>query len=410
MSSLLLISHRFPYPPDRGEKIRLWHLIQHLAQSHRIFLGCLVDDERDWQHLARLDAVCAEIGCFGIDKRRQKIRALARLRPGRPLMLDYYDHPGLRRWIAALAARESIDLAYVFSTAMAPYALGLPGVRRILDMVDVDSEKWADYAREAAWPASVVWGREARTLRAYERHAALACERTLLVTAAEAARFAELAPESRGRVAVLENGVDLDFFAPPDSPSATPYPQPGPWLALVGNMDYPPNEDAAAWFAREILPLLRRGSDPSTAPRLAIVGANPGPQIQSLGALPGVLVTGRVADVRPYLTHAAAVVAPLRIARGVQNKVLEGMAMARPVVASTQAFQGIRATPGRDLLVGDGAAAIAALVAEVLDGGHEGLGAAGRLAVERHYAWADQLAGLDSILADIAGVQPPLRG
>jgi glycosyltransferase involved in cell wall biosynthesis len=168
---------------------------------------------------------------------------------------------------------------------------------------------------------------------------------------------------------------------------------------FTGNMDYWPNADAAVFFAREVMPLLA-GRDP--APRFVIVGANPTPEVL---ALPGVQVTGRVPDVRPYVAHAAVSVAPLRIARGIQNKVLEAMALGRPVVASPQAFEGVRAEAGQDLLVGDGAAAIARLVGEVLDGAHPGLGAAGRRAVERGYAWADTLARLDGFLDDAPGQQ-----
>jgi sugar transferase (PEP-CTERM/EpsH1 system associated) len=397
--NLLFVCHRFPYPPDRGEKIRAWHLIRHLAQSHRVFVGCLVDDARDWRHRPALDAVCAETGCFAIDKRRQKLSAFARMRPGRPLMLDYYRHPGLHRWVRDLAARERIDAVYIFSTAMAPYGLPVAAPRKLLDMVDVDSEKWAEYAGASRWPASLVWAREARTLLAYERAATLACDRALLVTEAECRRFVELAPECRDRVGWLENGVDLAHFAPaPDAPDPYPDPGGGPWLTLVGNMDYWPNEDAATWFAREVFPALRGRPSP---PRLAIVGANPGPAVAALANLPGVLVTGRVEDVRPYIAHAAVVLAPLRIARGVQNKVLEGMAMGRPVVASPQAFEGIRATQGRDLLVANGAAATARAVAEVLDGRHPGLGAAARRLIEQVYSWPARLAGLEAMLAPV---------
>jgi sugar transferase (PEP-CTERM/EpsH1 system associated) len=412
MRNLLFLCHRFPYPPDRGEKIRIWHVLRHLARTHRIFLGCLVDDPRDWPHRPQVAALCAETGCFAIDKRRQKLLALARIRPGRPLMLDYYHHAGLHRWVAEVAARERIDAVYVFSTAMMPYAWPVAAPRRVLDMVDVDSEKWTEYARTASFPMRLVWAREGRTLLAYERLAARNCDRTLLVTEAESRRFTELAPESWERIGWLENGVDLAGFSPLD-PAGQPYPDPypasedrtgggptggGPWLALVGNMDYWPNADAADWFARAVLPLLRAGTASSHMPRLAIVGANPGPAVLALGALPGVLVTGRVSAVQPYLAHAAAVVAPLRIARGVQNKVLEGMAMGRPVIASPQAFEGIRAEPGRDLLVADGAAAMAQAVAEVLEGRHPGLGAAARALVEARYAWDVQLAPLAAML------------
>jgi len=402
LRNVLFVCHRFPYPPDRGEKIRIWHVLRHLAQSHRVFLGCLTDDARDRQYIPHVAAICADMGCFPIDKRRQKLRALARARPGRPLMLDYYDHAPLRRWIADIVARETIDFAYVISTAMAPYVRDL-AVPKILDMVDVDSEKWADYATRSRFPTRLVWGREARTLRNYEREAARDAARTLLVTALESEHFARAVPDISGRVLPLENGVDLDYFDPSAARFAAPYPgastADGPWVTMVGNLDYWPNEDAANWMATTVLPRLRQRRTPPA--KLAIVGANPGRAVLELGKLPGVLVTGRVDDVRPYLVHADVVVAPLHIARGVQNKVLEGMAMARPVVATPQAFRGIRAEPGRDLLVADGEDALANAIIAVLDGQHPEMGAAARNAVEAGYAWSRQMARLDAILAEI---------
>ena len=193
----------------------------------------------------------------------------------------------------------------------------------------------------------------------------------------------------------VENGVDLDRFSP-NTTYDTPFTTPGPHLVFTGNMDYWPNADAVAWFATEVMPLLRTAR-PTV--ELCIVGANPGPDTMRLGSLPGVTVTGRVPDVRPYVAHADVCVAPLRIARGIQNKVLEAMAMARPVVASPQAFEGVRATAGQDLLVADGAHDTAAAILSVLDGAHPGLGQAGRRAVEAGYAWSATLARLDDILA-----------
>jgi sugar transferase (PEP-CTERM/EpsH1 system associated) len=392
---MLFISHRIPYPPDRGEKIRGWNLIRHLGKKYRLHYGCLIDDPADWQHVPRLQPLCADFAAFGIDKRWQKLRALLRFRPGRPLMLDYYDHPGLHRWARETLARERIDIVYIYSTAMAPYVLQAEGPRRILDMQDIDSEKWTQYAARSRWPMRLVWAREGRTLLAYEREAAMACERTLFVSEQECRRFAELVPEARDRIDRLEQGVDLEQFSPA-ARLDNPYPDAAPRLVFTGNMDYWPNADAAIYFAREVMPLLRR-RDP--APRFVIVGANPTPEVQALAAL-GVQVTGRVPDVRPYVAHAAVSVAPLRLARGIQNKVLEAMALGRPVVASPQAFEGVRAQAGQDLLVGDGAAALARLIDEVLDGAHPSLGASGRRAVERGYAWAGTLARLDGFLDD----------
>ena len=210
----------------------------------------------------------------------------------------------------------------------------------------------------------------------------------------ECRRFAELAPESRDRVSWVENGVDLDAFSPAHE-FGTPYADAGPHFVFTGHMDYWPNADAAAWFAREAMPPLRRRVPDA---RFHVVGANPGPEVAALAALPGVHVTGRVPDVRPYVAHAAAAVAPLRIARGIQNKVLEAMAMGRPVIASPEAFEGVRAEKGRDLLVGEGADALARLSAEVAEGAHPGLGGRARQAMEGSYAWERTLARMDSIL------------
>jgi sugar transferase (PEP-CTERM/EpsH1 system associated) len=394
MQRMLFISHRIPYPPDRGEKIRGWNLIQHLGRKYILHYGCLIDDPADWQHVSRLREFCEDFVAFGIDKRRQKLWALLHARPGRPLMLDYYHHPGLFRWAHETLARERVDIVYIYSTAMAPYVLHHEGPRRILDMQDIDSEKWTEYAKTARWPMRAVWAREGRTLFAYERAAAAACERTLFVSQPECRRFAELAPEVSDRLDWLEQGVDLERFSP-DAALDNPYKDPAPRLVFTGNMDYWPNADAALFFAREVMPLLRSRTP---APRFVVVGANPPADVRALATMPDVEVTGRVPDVRPYVAHAAVSVAPLRLARGIQNKVLEAMALARPVVASPGAFEGVRAVAGRDLLVGDGAAELARLVNEVLDGAHPALAMNGRRAVEGGYGWARVMEKLDHLL------------
>ena len=392
MRDLLFLSHRIPYPPDKGEKIRAWHMFLHLARTHRMHLGCFLDDPADRAHLSALRAHCADAHVVEIDRTRQKVFSVLRARPGRPLTLGYFADAGLAAWAQQKIA-AGVDRAFVYCSAMAPYLMEARGVHRVLDMVDIDSAKWAEYAARARWPARAVWAREARTLLALERAAAGAYEHTLFVSAAEAEAFCRLAPEAAGRVGWMDNGVDLDFFSPALAP-ASPWPDATPSIVFTGTMDYWPNIDAVTWFADAVLPALRARFP---ALRFAVVGANPAPAVQALARRPGIAVTGRVADVRPYLAHAALVVAPLRIARGIQNKVLEAMAMARPVLATPQAFAGLHAAPGQDLLVGADAAALGALAAEVLEGRHDALGAAARAAVERRYAWAATLAGLDAL-------------
>ena len=394
LKNLIFISHRMPWPLNKGEKIRGWNLLQHLSKTYRIHLGVVVDDPADMAHVDRMRTVCAEVGAFPIDKRKQKYRALLSARPGRPLMPDFYYSPALQRWIDETMARTPMDIVYIYSVAMGPYAIGLKRRGKLLDAQDIDSEKWAEYATKARFPMRAVWAREARNLLAYERQAAAACDATFFVSQPEADRFIELAPEVRDRVSAVECGVDLDRFSPSQT-YPSPFTGPAPCLVFTGNMDYWPNADAVIWFANDVLPLLR-----ATVPdaEFWIVGANPSPQVTALASLPGVHVTGRVDDVRPYVAHAAVVVCPLRIARGIQNKVLEGMAMGRPVIASPPAYEGVRAEAGTELLVADGAAAFVAAIKAVLADEHPALGDAARAAMERGYAWPAVLAALDRVI------------
>ncbi|MFC7552348.1 TIGR03087 family PEP-CTERM/XrtA system glycosyltransferase [Pseudoroseomonas wenyumeiae] len=398
MRRLLFLSHRIPYPPEKGDKIRAWHMLDHLAESWDVDLGCLVDDPADLRHLPVLEARCAEVRCLPTGNRWQAAaRALLRCRPGAPLSVGWFHHAGLRDWVNQGLAAGRYEGILVYSGAMAPYVMGpaarRPGIRRVLDLVDVDSEKWRAYAADAKPPMQQVWAREARTLLRFEREAALAFDRTLLVSRQECERFIELAPEVAPRMDWVENGVDMSRF---DAAGGypTPYQGDAPVIAFTGTMDYRPNIEAVSWFAREVMPLLRQGAGP--APEFFIVGANPAPQVRALAALPGVHVTGPVPDVRPYLAHAKLAVAPLRIARGIQNKVLEAMALGRPVVASAAAFEGIHATPDRDILVGDGVGETVRLVREVLAGQHPDLGENARRAVRDGHDWAATLRKLDA--------------
>jgi sugar transferase (PEP-CTERM/EpsH1 system associated) len=295
---------------------------------------------------------------------------------------------------AGLAARR-YDAVLAYSSAMAAYVPPEPGgPLRILDMVDVDSEKWRAYAASESGPKRLVWAREARTLLAFERRAAARFDRTLLVSAQEAQTFARLAPEVASQIDWVENGVDVARFDPAcDWPD--PFAGSSPAIVFTGTMGYRPNVEAVSFFATEVMPRL---ASLSPAPHFHIVGADPSPAVRALAGLPRVHVTGSVPDMRPWLAHAAMAVAPLRIARGIQNKVLEAMAMARPVIASPEAHEGVRAVAGRDLLVADGGEATASAVRQVLAGRTPGLGAAARAAVLANHDWKATLARLDDIV------------
>ncbi len=423
MRDLLFLSHRIPYPPDKGDKIRAWHMFKHLAQRFRMHLGCFVDDPDDAAYVAELRPLCANLACIQIDRRTQRLKALLRARPGQPLTLGYFHDARLQRWVDATLARHTIRHIFVYSSAVAHYVMraaapkGEPVAQtvRVLDMVDVDSAKWSAYAATAGWPARVVYAREGRTLLAFERRAARAFNRSIFVNETEWRHFVDLAPEARAYTGWVDNGVDLAHFSPkldfadPFPAMASPVgppsgPRAAPRLVFTGRMDYRPNIDAVTWFAQAVMPKLR---ERVPAAQFAIVGAAPVPEVSRLAELPGVLVTGRVADTRPWLAYATIVVAPLLIGRGTQNKVLEGMAMARPVIATPEAFEGVQAMPERDILLATGVEQTIERIIDVLSGRHPGLGTAARRAVELRHDWSVTLARLDDLFPDDAEPDRP---
>ncbi|MFO1362605.1 MAG: TIGR03087 family PEP-CTERM/XrtA system glycosyltransferase [Burkholderiales bacterium] len=387
MEPLLFLAHRIPYPPDKGDKIRSFHLLRHLAARHRVFLGTFVDDPADRRHVAALQALCADVCALPLAPRRRRIASLAGFATGEALTLPYYRSAALQRWVDATVAREGIRRGFVFSAAMAQYVLAHAGMRRVLDLVDVDSEKWRQYAAGRRGPAAWVYRREADRLLRFEAAAAGAFDASLLVTAAEKALFAARAPGAAARVHVVANGVDGAHFAP-DAALPRPFARDELPVVFTGAMDYWPNVDAACWFASAVLPAVLRAHPRA---RFHVVGMNPLPAVQALARDPAVAVTGRVPDTRPYLQHAAVVVAPLRIARGVQNKVLEAMAMQRPVVASAECAAALTAVPGAELLVAANAGEFAAHVSRTLAGERPGLGEAARARVLGDYPWTRSL-------------------
>ncbi|MFN5167373.1 MAG: TIGR03087 family PEP-CTERM/XrtA system glycosyltransferase [Pseudomonadota bacterium] len=410
MASLLVLPHRMPYPPDKGDKVRSHHLLRHLARRHRVFVGTFVDDLADEAHLPALRAACAGLHAERLRPAAARVASLGALAAGGPLTMHYYRSAALADWVARTVCEQQIDAALVFSSAMAQYLEPHPGLPMLVDFVDVDSAKWAAYAPRHRWPLGWLYRREGRTLLAAERRIAQRARMSFFATAKEAELFRGLAPESRERVDSFDNGVDAEHFDPALA-FASPFGDEPPPLVFTGAMDYWPNVDAVAWFAREVLPALRRRRPQL---RLWIVGRPPAPAVRELAADPGagVVVTGTVPDVRPYLRHAGVVVAPLRLARGIQNKILEAMAMARPVVAAASCVEAMHALDGRDLLAAAEPQQYLQAMERLLDHPAEAatLGAAARRCVREHYSWDAHLARLDRHLAGLAHGAPPAAG
>jgi len=349
VDEILFLVHRIPYPPNKGDKIRSYHVLKHLARRFRVHLGSFIDDPADWAHAEALRPLVDRLELRPLAPPLAKLRSLVGLATNEPLSLPYYRDRQLQDWVDRLVAGVSLKGALAFSSPMAQYLERHPQLPAVVDFVDVDSAKWYSYAAGCRGPARWVYRREGERLLAYERRVAASAKSALFVSAEEAALFRSLAGLQAATVKVMENGVDRDYFTP-DRAYDNPYPEGAEPLVFTGVMDYWPNVDAVVWFAREVLPeLLRRRPQV----RFFVVGTRPAAAVRALAGLPGVTVTGAVADVRPYLAHCRLALAPLRIARGVQNKVLEAMAMARVVVASPQAMEGIGSSEGLDVRLAD---------------------------------------------------------
>lgn len=400
MADLLYLVHRLPYPPNKGDKVRSYHLLKHLLTKHRVFLGTFIDDPADEPYIDTLRAMCVGLHVARLAPRSAKLRSLRGLLDGQALTLRYYRDAGLADWVDRTVREQGIGTAVVFSSSMAQYVEHRPGMRMLVDFVDVDSAKWADYAQAHRGPLSWIYRREGTHLLSYERQVAARAEASFFVTESETRLFRSLAPECAGDVEAMCNGVDADFFAP-DAQRGSPYAADEIALVFTGAMDYWPNVDAVTWFVRDALPALRRAWP---ALRFHIVGRSPTDAVLALRS-EGVNVTGTVDDVRPYLQHAAVVVAPLRLARGIQNKVLEAMAMGRAVVASTSCAAPIDAEVGSELLAANEAADFVTAVSMLLAAparAHD-IGLAARQCVLQRYSWQSHLAGIERhIPAEVA--------
>src|SRR5574343_73983 len=403
MANILFLVHRLPYPPNKGDKVRSYHLLKHLAEKHQVYLGTFIDDPEDTQHIEVVRTYCNESYFVRLTPQLAKLRSLNGLLTGTPLTLHYYRNEGLQNWVENTCKQIKMDAAVIFCSAMAQYVDSISKLPKIIDFVDVDSAKWAQYAPNHHWPMSWLYEREGKLLLTYERSIAARSVRSFFVTEAEAALFTRLAPECGPRVEAICNGVDADYFSPKQE-RTNPYSADDIPLVFTGAMDYLPNIDAVRWFASEMLPrLLERW------PKLHfyIVGRNPAPEVEAL-TNKNITVTGTVPDVRPYLQHATVVVAPLRIARGIQNKILEAMAMAKPVIASTECAAAVEAEFGQELLTATTPAEFIDEIDKLLQDTERctRVGKAARHRVQSRYSWDAHLSGMDRYITCPNGIEP----
>lgn len=395
---ILFIAHRVPFPPDRGDKIRSHHLLRHLASLAPVHVACLGDDAADMAQESALAALAAS-HCL---VRRAKPLVLAGLEAvarGRPVSLTAFRNARLKAYIDKVLADRNIGTIFLFSGQMGQYVPADWQGRLLFDCVDVDSAKFEAYAATGQGPRRWLHAREARLLRAEEARIAARAEATLLVSAPEAELFAARLPAgSPARVQALGNGIDTALFDPAAvAPAAALLACSGPRMIFTGQMDYPPNVAAARRAIDRLLPAIRARVPGAT---LHVVGRNPPADLLARHGQEGAFVWGGVPDMRAWLAGADLALVPLELARGIQNKVLESMAMALPVVLTTGAATGIAAQDGAQFAVADGDAELVESCAELLadPARARAMGAAARGFVETTLGWPAVLAPLDKLI------------
>jgi sugar transferase (PEP-CTERM/EpsH1 system associated) len=396
---ILFVCHRFPYPPNRGGKIRPFNMIRHLSQKHTVVVGSLAHTEEELSHGAGLSAHCHEVLATIVPNSARWARAGKALFSRFPSSAAYFSSPELRRKIDDAVRRYGFDAVIVHCAFAAQYAVDIPAKFRLLDFGDLDSGKWFDYQSFRSFPRCLGYALEARKLRSYETSLAGAFDYCTVTTQGEMEELGKLNVDVPS--AVIPNGVDSSYFKPAAGTRN------GHSIVFVGRMDYFPNIDGAEYFAKNIFPIIRQRIPDA---RLQFVGSDPSRAVLKLANIPGVVVTGHVPDVRPYLKDATVTIAPLRLARGTQNKILESMAMGVPVVATSVAAKGVAAVPGAQLLVADEPEQFADAVVSILENSRLGqsISYAARRQVEEAHSWSRSMRILDSILDGVLehGHQP----
>jgi sugar transferase (PEP-CTERM/EpsH1 system associated) len=390
---IFFVCRRVPFPPDRGDKIATFNEIRHLSASHDVHVFCLGDGARDLYNVEGLREYARSITAVPVGSTKIKWRALKALFAGEPLSVAALNEAKLHAAIRQRFVELEPDLIVVYSCNVAQFAEHFSTVPRIMQFGDLDSLKWRQYAERSRIPLRWVYAIEERRLLAYERHIANMFSVALVHTELEKRDFERLIPGVP--IALVGNGVDLDYFR---SGGATKRPAS---MVFTGVMDYRPNVDAVLWFCEEILPLIQAKIPEAN---LTICGASPTAAVRRLAKKAGVTVTGRVSDTRPYLDEAELFVAPLRMARGVQNKLLEALAMGLPCIASTTAWRGVGIPEGEGIFAADRPSDFAEHVIGLLRDADQRIEMArrARAAAEAHCQWAAQMARLDQVIAAAA--------
>ena len=440
---ILYLAHRIPYPPNKGDKIRSFNEVKYLSTSHEVHLGCLADNPADLKYESDLKKYCKKVSVIPFKASWARLKSVGSLVYDKPLSVGYFHSKTLQDTVNQHLSIENYDAIICFSSTMAeylyrspplrhrfssnkalfkqraalnsedslsPHALGLRPLnlglkpRLIMDFCDVDSDKWRQYSREARFPLSLLFSIENKLLLKYEKRINQNFDHSVFVSQKEADLFSFLCPGARNLI-VIPNGVDCEYFSPDKASTTSQFGTHDMKLAtndirytllFTGAMNYYANVDGVRWFFEEIFPMIKK-EYPNL--QVYVVGSDPHPKVQALDAREGVRVTGFVDDTRPFYRIADLCVVPLRLARGVQNKVLEAMAMGKAVICTRNAIEGIQAVPGQHCVVEDTPVGFSKAVLDLLGNQNDRkrLGARARDFVKANYDWSSNMKRFDSL-------------
>lgn len=390
---VLYLVHRIPFPPNKGDKIRSYRWLEHLASRHRVHLVALRDDPTDAEYEGNVAEFCASCSVTPISRPLARMGSFLRIPDGRPLSLNYFHRRDVQKVVDDILERESIDVILCFSAPMARYVEHVKGIPRVMDMVDVDSAKFASYREHLGRATRWVYGLEASRLSRFEESLVREMDSVILCTEHEAKLLRDR--EDGGRIEVVGNGVRLPEEQPDSGPRR-------PDFLFIGSMDYHANVDAVTFAAHEIMPLVLQEIPDAV---FRIVGRNPAAEVRALDGLPGVVVHGEEDSLVPHLQRARISLIPLRIAQGIQNKVLEAMAWSIPVVTSERVASSLGAREGDNILVGRDAASYAEILVNLSRDDDETLriGREGHDFVRNNFTWSSAAGKLEGILQELVG-------
>ncbi len=391
---ILFLTPRLPFPPVGGDKLRVFNFIKHLSRNHKIALISFIADPDEANYLIEYASLLERVKTVLLSKEKSYSNACRGILSPKPFQIHYYYLKKMRQLIFQEIESGKYDLVFVHLIRMAEYVKDLRGVPRILDLTDAISlnyERSVRYRRDVFYLVNLI---EKEKVRRYETEIISHFEKNLLISPVDKNYLSRYTDNQN--IEIVPNGVDIDYFQFYDGVFDLNR------VVFLGNMRTFPNSDAVEYFCKEILPLIRK-----ELPKVKfhIIGSEPSKVVRKLASEPEVVVTGYVKDVRPFLRKAAVSVCPMRVGAGIQNKILESMAIGTPVVSTPEGVEGIEVNPGQEILVSNSSSDFAQKVTELIQNRalRRSISLNARRLVEKKYTWEITLNQLDHIITEVVG-------